>query len=79
MTASAAWVPGDPLHKPSVYSNYLFNFRDEHDCDDICLWSSQRDAASWPTPRPGSSLDTRKDELETFIADWRAAREDAAS
>lgn len=71
------WQPGDPLFRPSSYSNYLFNYRVDHDGPD-----PGPDAARWP--EAASSAHRLTEEVDAaFIArariEWAAARGERAS
>lgn len=64
------WVPGDPLYNRAPYSQYIFNFRDDHEDNP----EPGTDAAHWPHPRGRTlgDLPPECDELGLFIRDHRA-------
>lgn len=69
------WEPGDPLHRPGSYTNYVFNWRDDPEID-----QPGPDAASWPEPRGRYTLPA-DDELSVFIEAhhrWAAHEGDVA-
>lgn len=62
----STWEPGIPLFGAGLYTNYLYNFREETDSEE-CKCG---DRASWPDPEfAGNHLP--EDPLENFLTGYR--------